>query len=186
MSAAGRPTPSSSARASRPAYRRAHRARGVVVAQRRDRASASLRGCRRAVLRLCRFDHGNRSNRSSVQGASVGADLFASRPFDRKAADRTRRSCRRRGYLDHRRHAGLAQKGIQHPQWVHALWASHADSPERRSAPAMVLSRCGDASVVDPFATGILTSERRPRAMFSSPRRVASGVSEPRWDGVGR
>jgi hypothetical protein len=46
--------------------------------------------------------------------------------------------------------------------------------------PMTVLSRCGDASVVDPFATGILTSERRPRAMFSSPRRVASGVSEPR------
>ena len=51
---------------------------------------------------------------------------------------------------------------------------------ETTTAARLVLSRCGDASVVDPFATGILTSERRPRAMFSSPRRVASGVSEPR------
>jgi hemolysin activation/secretion protein len=51
---------------------------------------------------------------------------------------------------------------------------------QRFALRTSVLSRCGDASVVDPFATGILTSERRPRAMFSSPRRVASGVSEPR------
>jgi hypothetical protein len=43
-----------------------------------------------------------------------------------------------------------------------------------------VLSRCRGASVVDPFAAGILTSERRPRTMLSSMRRVASGVSEPR------
>jgi adenylate cyclase len=123
---------------------------------------------------------------SNVEAAaSLGFDYMRFGEFDKSFEyfDKAIRESPRDPWLAHlyggKAFANFGLKRYdQAVEWARKAIAVHPDYVQY--IHATVLSRCGDASVVDPFATGILTSERRPRVMFSSPRRVASGVSEPR------